>query len=82
MADPEIQPIEAPKKTFWEMTGEVLGNTFEEAKLAFYVTILCSFLALGVCHWLKEIGSLSSLLTGMWTGFGVLIGKIGWGKNG
>lgn len=45
------------------------------------MTIVASFLALFTCHWLKEISSLASLLTGMWTGFGVLIGKIGWGKN-
>lgn len=78
MADEQAPP---PKQTFLSVLTGMMGNVFEEAKLAFYVTILCSFAALIVCHWLKEINSLPSLLTGMWTGFGVLIGKIGWGKN-
>lgn len=70
------------KSNLFDAFKAFLGNTFEEAKLAFYFTVAASFCALVACHALGEIGCLTGLLSGMWSGFAVLIGKIGWGRNG
>lgn len=71
---------ETPKKWYSSMF-DGMTDVFEEAKIMFFGAILCGWVTIAFCHWLKEQTSIAAMLTLIGSCFAALVAKMAWGKE-